>query len=79
LEIKRETTLNDAFDTVRLLLDQLQKSRISARDRAVSGDDLVELEIEILSGEGELKLEFEIQWRARDATQPQPRAASRKA
>jgi hypothetical protein len=73
VQIKRETTLTDAWETVRMLVEQLQKSRLSAGEREVGGNDLVDLEIEINSTAEEFELEFEIKWRARaDGQQEAP-------
>lgn len=65
VEIKRETTLNDALETVRVFVEQLQQSRLSAGDREIGPDDAVALEIELNSSDDELELEFEIKWTAK--------------
>ena len=78
MEIKRETTLTDALDTIRMLVEQLQKSRLSAGDREVGPNDLVELEIEIDSSEDAFELEFEIKWRAKSGGQAAASAPARK-
>src|SRR5690606_983306 len=69
MEIRRELKLNQALETARVLLEHMQGSHITMNGRENTGDDLVELVIEVESSEDQFELELEIKWRARSEGQ----------